>query len=157
MNSESPARAFRPRGAALVAIVCVCLAICGLLWYETGGAAPGGPPGSIRATDAQNGASITLHPGQTLIVTLSSTYWSFQGSSNPQALVSVGSPVVSPAPFYQNPVPGSGAGTVTAQFRAVGLGTAQVTASRVSCGEAMRCGDASGQYQLTVQVRAATP
>lgn len=157
MNIEPPARAFRPRGAALVAIVCVCLAIGGLLWYEMGGAIPGGPPGSIRATDTQNGASITLHPGQTLTVTLSSTYWSFQGSSNAHALVSVGLPVVSPAPFYQNPMPGSGAGTVTAQFRAVGLGTAQVTASRVACGEAMECGSASGQYQLTVQVQAATP
>jgi hypothetical protein len=97
---------------------------------------------------------MTLHPGQTLTVTLCSTYWSLQGTSNPQVLVPVGAPVTSP----RNGCPvGSGCGTVAEAFRAVGLGTAQVTASRSSCGEAMGCTSATGTYRLTVTVVGATP
>jgi hypothetical protein len=65
--------------------------------------------------------------------------------------------VVSPAPLPTCPVAGSGCGTVAQEFRAVAPGMAQVTASRVSCGEALRCGDAAGHYQLTVEVTAASP
>lgn len=152
MSSASRAGSVWRRGATLAAYsaICICLASCGLAWTGT----TSGPADSIRAGDAQNGKSITLHPGQTLIVTLSSTYWSFQGSSNPQIVASVGAPVASPAPFDQHGVPGSGAGSVSQEYRAVASGTAQVTASRVSCGEAMKCVGASGQYQLTVRVTA---
>jgi hypothetical protein len=131
-------------------VVCMCLASCARPLDTT----PSNPPVSVRAGDDQNGTSIALHPGQTLQVTLSSTYWSFQGSSNPQVLAIVGAPVTSPLPC--NNVPGCGAGTVSEEFRAVGPGTAQVSASRVSCGEALRCIGAAGLYQLTVKVAAAS-
>jgi hypothetical protein len=107
---------------------------------------------SIRAGDDQNGKSITLQPGQTLLVMLSSTYWSFQGSSNPQVLAAVGAPTASPAPRSTCPVIGTGCGTVSEMFRAVAAGTVQVTASRVSCGEAMGCTSATANYQVTVHV-----
>lgn len=147
MSSASRARSVWRRGATLATYcaICICLASCGLGTVS-------GPAGNIRAGDAQNGKTVTLHPGQTLIVTLASTYWTIQGSSNPQTLAPVGAPVASPAPFDPNRVPGTGAGSVSEEFRAVAPGAAQVTASRVSCGEAMRCGGASGKYQLTVQV-----
>ena len=132
---------------------CLCLASCG----QPVGTLSTRPSVTIRAADAQNGTSMTLHVGQTLLVTLASTYWSFQGSSNPQVLVVVGGPVVSPAPFATCPVAGSGCGTASQEFRAVAPGTAQVTASRVSCGEALRCGGASGHYQLAVVVTATSP
>ncbi|HEX5439678.1 MAG TPA: hypothetical protein VFW76_02255, partial [Ktedonobacterales bacterium] len=48
--------------------------------------------------------------------------------------------------------PGSGCGTVSQEFRAAKSGIAQISASRVSCGEAMRCVGPAGHYQLTVQV-----
>ncbi|HKT37795.1 MAG TPA: hypothetical protein VJR48_05445 [Ktedonobacterales bacterium] len=83
------------------------------------------------------------------MVTLGSTYWTIQGSSNPQALVPVGTAVASPGSCP----PGGGCGTVSQEFRAVAPGVAQITASRVSCGEAMRCIGAAGQYELTVQVK----
>ncbi len=50
-------------------------------------------------------------------------------------------------------MPGGGCGTVTAWFNADGPGTAVVTASRTSCGEAMACGGGAGSYRLTVIVR----
>ncbi|HEX8034375.1 MAG TPA: hypothetical protein VF510_11030 [Ktedonobacterales bacterium] len=151
MNSDTQSKAFWLRGAAVVACcaVCMCLASCAWPLSTT----PSSPPVSVRAGDDQNGTSIKLYLGQTLMVTLSSTYWSFQGSSDSQVLASVGSPIVSPA---HCDVPGCGAGTVSEEFRAVGPGMAQVTASRVSCGEAMRCTGANGRYQLTVQVIAAS-
>ena len=147
MNSGVPALAFRLRAAAVAAgcVVSICLASCGLPWISA-------PAGTIQAGDTQNGKSVMLRPGQTLTVMLSSTYWTFQGSSNLQVLAPVGASVPSPGSCP----PGVGCGTITQEFRAVGPGTAQVTASRVSCGEAMRCIGSAGQYQLTVQVSASS-
>jgi hypothetical protein len=91
-----------------------------------------------------------MHPGQTLMVTLGSTYWTIQGSSDSQVIAPVGAAITTPQSC--SAPPGSGCGTVSQEFRAVKSGTAQVTASRVSCGEAMRCVGPAGQYKLTVQV-----
>ncbi len=151
MNSEVSARAFWRRvgvGATygIVCIMCmVCLASCALPWQGSPS-----PSSNIQAGDNQNGKSVTLHPGQTLLVTLGSTYWTIQGSSDSRVLAPAGKVVTSPESC--SAPPGSGCGTVSQEFRAASSGTAQVTASRVSCGEAMRCIGPAGQYQLTVQV-----
>lgn len=152
MKSDVSARAFWRRAVAgatfgIVGIMClVCLASCALPWQGQGT-----PTSSdIQAGDNQNGKSVTLHPGQTLLVTLGSTYWTIQGSSDSLVLAPVDKAVTSPQSC--SAPPGSGCGTVSQEFRAVKAGTAQVTASRVSCGEAMRCVGPAGQYQLTVQV-----
>ncbi|HEX5546267.1 MAG TPA: hypothetical protein VFX24_02600 [Ktedonobacterales bacterium] len=123
----------------------VCLASCALPWQGSPS-----PSSNIQAGDNQNGKSVTLHPGQTLLVTLGSTYWTIQGSSDSRVLAPAGKVVTSPESC--SAPPGSGCGTVSQEFRAASSGTAQVTASRVSCGEAMRCIGPAGQYQLTVQV-----
>ncbi len=151
MYSGVVTRAFWPRvaGVAACRVVCmclmfgICLASCALPWQGT-------PSSDIQAGDSQNGTVITLHPGQILMVTLGSTYWTIQGSSDSQVLSPVGAAVTSPESC--SAPPGSGCGTVSQEFRAAGSGTAQVTASRVSCGEAMGCVGPAGQYQLTVQV-----
>jgi hypothetical protein len=77
-----------------------------------------------------------MHPGQTLLVTLGSTYWTIQGSSDSQVLAPLGAAVTTPQSCSAPP----------------GSGIALVSASRVSCGEAMRCVGPAGHYQLTVQV-----
>lgn len=138
----------RGGGVAICCLVCLCLASCG--------AASG--QGTVRAGDAQNGQTITLQPGQTLTVTLSTTYWTIQGSSNAQALAPAGAPVASPASIDSCHFGGCAAlgGTTSQTFRAVAPGTARVTASRVTCGEAMACVGASGRYALTVEVVVAT-
>lgn len=135
-------------------VVALCCLVC--LWLAGCGAASG--QGTIHAGDAQNGQTITLQPGQTLIVKLSTTYWTIQGSSNAQALVSTGAPVASPASLNSCHYGGCTAqgGTTSETFRAVAPGTATVTASRTTCGEAMGCVGATGQYALTVEVVAAT-
>lgn len=120
------------------------------------GAAPGGAvprpsePGRPLqvAGDSDNGRTFQLHVGDRLEVRLGSTYWTVKGSSNPGVLVAEGPMVVSPSP--SGCVPGGGCGTVAVTFDVVGAGTADVTASRTSCGEAMGCTGSEGSYRITV-------
>jgi hypothetical protein len=147
MNRGVFIRAFWPRAMVIAAccVLCVCLAGCALPWQGQGT-----PSSDIQAGDNQNGRTITMHPGQTLQVTLGSTYWTIQGSSDSQVLAPVGAAVTTPQSC--SAPPGSGCGTVSQEFQAAKSGIALVSASRVSCGEAMRCVGPAGQYQLTVQV-----
>jgi hypothetical protein len=122
------------------------------------GAVPGGttspepaltPGGHLTmAGDADNGKTVNLRVGDRLVIRLESTYWTFAGSDNPQVLKALGQVDVSPQP--SGCVPGGGCGTVTATYDVVGAGSAAVTASRTSCGEAMGCSAAEGSYRLTV-------
>lgn len=104
--------------------------------------------GDVSVTYGANGQTVTVAKGREVTITLDSTYWTFQGSSNTAVLQQSGSAVVSPASC----VPGGGCGTVTAHFRAMGPGRAVVTASRTSCGEALACGPDQSTYQITVVV-----
>jgi hypothetical protein len=102
----------------------------------------------VVARDADNGKTLRLRVGDHLEVRLSSTYWSFADTS--------GSPVVrqrAPATVSPQPngcVPGGGCGVVAAVFDVIGAGTADIVASRTSCGEAMGCSGDQGSYRLTV-------
>jgi hypothetical protein len=101
-------------------------------------------------TDHANGQTIDLERGRVLQVVLSSTYWKIQGSSNSAVLSQVSGP--STQPQQSGCVPGQGCGTVTAAYRAVAAGQAQVSASRSSCGEAMGCTAASSRFVVYVMV-----
>jgi hypothetical protein len=129
------------------------LASCGAAM--TGGGAspsPGSTPEArlIVATDSDNGKTLELHVGDRLEVTLNSTYWNIQESSDLSVVRLAGPMAVSPRP--NGCVPGGGCGLAIATFDAVGTGTADVTASRTSCGEAMRCVGSAGSYRLSVVV-----
>lgn len=163
MRNHVRAFAFWWRSGAVVALCagCIMLASCGGLARVAPSSATGQPTlsptgttsaGSLRVGDDQNGKTITLHPGQTMTLVLSSTAWTIQGSSDPQVLAQVGTAVASPAATC----PYGGCGTVSATFRAVAAGMAHVSASRSSCGEAMGCTSAAGTYQITVVVTAAS-
>lgn len=107
------------------------------------------PSGQLRvAGDEDNGKTLQLHVGDRFEVRLDSTYWSVKGSSNPSVLMAEGPMVVAPSP--SGCVPGGGCGTVAMVFDVVGAGTADVTASRTSCGEAMGCTGSAGSYRVTV-------
>jgi hypothetical protein len=51
-------------------------------------------------------------------------------------------------------LPGIGCGVTTAWYKALSAGSATVSASRVSCGEALRCVGKQGAYRVTVVVSA---
>jgi hypothetical protein len=108
---------------------------------------------AVTATDADNGHTITITHGGVLTVRLNSTYWHFGTNTSGAALRPAGTPTTSAVPLNASHcVPGQGCGTVTAVFQAVAPGTAVVTASRTSCGEARGCTGGQGVYQLTVMV-----
>jgi predicted secreted protein len=136
-------RAGAPGAATLTATSApACAPMCKIadrLWTVTVDVvAPAGA--HAGATEADNGTTMALHRGDTLTVTLHSTYWTIQGSSRPTVLMSQGPATTQgEPPSSKRCVPGQGCGTVTESFTAAGDGTADVTASRTTCGEAMRC------------------
>ncbi|HEY0805501.1 MAG TPA: hypothetical protein VGD84_10560 [Pseudonocardiaceae bacterium] len=113
------------------------------------------PVRQTTATDTDNGRTITVAVGDQLKITLHSTYWHFGAAPSGTALRPAGQPATEGTPAGPNNhcVPGEGCGTVTAGFDATTPGTAVVTATRTSCGEAMACTGRSGSYRLTVVVR----
>ena len=110
----------------------------------------------VSAGDADNGHTITIAVGDQLQVTLHSTYWHFDPATSGTALRAAGEPntTASPTgPSNSRCVPGEGCGTVTAMYDAAAPGTADVTASRTSCGEARGCTGNQGSYRLTVVIK----
>lgn len=107
-------------------------------------------PRTLVARDQDNGRAVSLRVGDHLLLVLGSTYWQFDGSSAPNVLRETGQPAVSPQ--VAGCVGGQGCGTVSATFDAVAAGTAQVTAKRTSCGEALSCTGNLGSYRVTVLV-----
>jgi len=129
------------------------LASCGAVMTGGGPSPSPGPTPEARpivATDSDNGKTFELHVGDRLEVNLASTYWTIHESSDLSVLRLAGPPAISPQP--NGCVPGAGCGLAIASFDAVGKGSADVTASRTSCGEAMRCVGNAGSYRLTVVV-----
>jgi hypothetical protein len=93
--------------------------------------------------------------GQHLELVLGSTYWTVRGSSLPAVLKQDGPSHLMTRPPGCGTIPGIGCVPIRTDFSAVGAGTAVITASRTSCGEAMRCMPSQQHFTLTVVVRAA--
>jgi len=135
--------------AVIAAAVTLMLSGCAKTAATSGGASTPVPVRTVTVGDADKGGTVHVTPGSTVQVVLASTYWSIEGSSNADVLSQVGTPSVLPSPGC---VPGQGCGTVTGVFRAVAPGTAAITASRTSCGEAMPCTGDRGSYRVVVVV-----
>jgi hypothetical protein len=118
-------------------------------------ACPATHGGRVIETDKNNGDTLVLRRGQQLSVVLSSTYWQFQSSSNPAVLRPEGRPQVNPQlpPGSGGCVPGQGCGAASATFLAIAAGRVTVTATRTTCGEALRCIGANGRFSLQVIVQ----
>jgi hypothetical protein len=127
--------------AALGLVIC-CVAGC-----VAGCGSPTRAPGAV--SEADNGHTLTVRTGADIRLVLHSTYWSFGGTSAPAVVTVVGSPTYSPHP---GGIPGSGSGTTTETLRAVAPGRATLSASRLSCGEALRCQPGAGSYAVVIVV-----
>lgn len=137
----------RIRNAASILFLLVIVGACG------SPVTPSPSPTKLHvAGESANGATVHLRQGDRLEVSLHSTYWAFNGSSNTRVLVAEGPAVITPSPGQC--VPGGGCGTVEMTFDVVGIGLADVTASRTSCGEALLCTGSQGSYKLTVMATA---
>lgn len=106
------------------------------------------PP--VTADEHSNGTTITLRLRQRLVVTLHNTYWQLT-PPNANVLQVARAPNATPDPGCTS-IPGTGCGTVTAEYVARGAGTAVVSAHRDSCGEALRCTGTAGDWHATVVI-----
>jgi LPXTG-motif cell wall-anchored protein len=113
------------------------------------GLAPAASAATVPAGDGLDHKTVTLQVGDTLVVTLASTAWTIDAASG-GALRAQGAQVVA----VSRPGPGA-PGTTSRTFAAVVPGSARITASRVNCGEALRCNAEQAGYVLTVRVAAA--
>jgi hypothetical protein len=119
-------------------------------WCPPGAACVPPPGQSVQVDESADGSDVTLAKGDRLQVTLHSTYWQFNPSSDSAVLAADGAP--RPGPGTNCPTfPGSGCGTVTQMYTAGKAGTATVTATRTTCGEALACSPPQ-HYAVTVHV-----
>ncbi len=82
-------------------------------------------PGTIHLVDSDNGTTVRVVKGTTIVVALSSTYWMFPAPPNAAVLQMVGAVTTMPAPIGTC-VPGGGCGTVSVTYTAVGAGQATI-------------------------------
>jgi hypothetical protein len=125
----------------------LALGVGALVASGTTGARPRSS-GVVTITYRDKGSTLYVHPGERLRVVLDNTYWTIKGSSD-AAVKLIGSEHVSPRGGC---VAGEGCGTVSASFRAIARGVAVITATRVSCGEALRCTNGNGYFDVTLRV-----
>jgi hypothetical protein len=124
----------------------------------TSAPATSSPPARTRATAVQlgdnaKGTTTTVAVGSTITVVLNSTYWTINSPTGP-VLVASGPPVPHPGQGCGPTIPGSGCGTVTLVVRAAAVGASELTAQRVSCGEALRCSPDQSVWSVAVRVTA---
>ena len=140
----------------------IMLAACGVVPFVGGcgtasapAAGGGGGDSSLIVRDGSNGHTVSVTVGDHLEVILASSYWTVKGSSHPTVLQQDGPTKLMPRPAdCAANIPGLGCVPVRTDFSALTPGTTVITASRVSCGEAMRCMPNQQHYSLTVVVRA---
>ena len=114
---------------------------------------PGGGPRVIVVRDDANGKAVSARAGDRIELILSSSYWHVTGVSAPSVLQQDGPPVLLSRPSSCPDIPGLGCTPVRADFTALTDGKAVITASRSSCGEALRCGPGRTRFTVTVAIR----
>jgi hypothetical protein len=107
--------------------------------------------GTRHLDDRNNHGTVSVHVGQTVELTLASTYWTI-GRPSGTALGALGAERKTPNYTRPGCHGGSGCGTDVRDFRAVRTGTSGISATRTTCGEALRCTDAQSRFFVTVNV-----
>lgn len=107
--------------------------------------------------ESSNKKVITVKVGTTFSIVLNSTYWQFDPLKSTKAITEVAQPLVAAVlPSSAAPagcaIAGSGCGTVTWKFKARAIGTALISATRSSCGEALRCSPENASYSVTIKI-----
>jgi hypothetical protein len=114
------------------------------------------PPGAVTIVrNDANGRTVRLDVGDRLKLTLSSSYWNVHGSPAPAVLRQDGPTSRLPRPSTCPDIPGLGCTPVQTLFTALAPGTAVITATRTTCGEALRCAADQRRFTITVIVRQA--
>jgi predicted secreted protein len=108
-------------------------------------------------SESANKSVITVNLGSSFSIVLNSTYWSLKGIKG-ASVKEVGSVVAAPIlPGPAAPVncrlPGMGCGKLTWRFKAKKAGNSVIQITRDSCGEAMRCSNGQGKFELIIHVK----
>jgi hypothetical protein len=138
----------------------VTVAVVSMLAAAGCGTAASGANGPIARGHAvivvrnnANGKAVSARAGDRIELIMSSSYWHVTGSSAPSVLRQDGPAVLLPRPRNCPAIPGLGCTPVRADFTALTTGEAVVTATRSTCGEALRCGPDQTRFAVTVVVR----
>lgn len=107
---------------------------------------------TLMLYDNANGKTVHVHVGNRVDLQLASSYWTVNGSSDSAVLRQDGDTTALPRPTDCPAIPGLGCVPVRTDFSAVKPGTAVISADRLSCGEAMRCGPNQEHFAVTVVV-----
>ena len=105
--------------------------------------------GTLTLDEKADGTTVHVHFGDTVVVTLHSTYWTFLPSGASLAL-QLSAPVATSAPSSCGQPMGSGCGSVTATYNVGHVGTTTLRAHRDTCGEALRCVGKQADWSVTV-------
>ena len=111
-----------------------------------------GSRGMIVVRDHANGKTVHVRVGQRVELILSSDYWRLHGSSSQAVLTQDGKVRFLPRPKDCPNIPGLGCIPFETTFKALSTGTAVITASRRTCGEALKCQPSQEHFKLTVIV-----
>lgn len=109
-------------------------------------AVPAHAASTVTVGDADKGKTVTAHPGEVIAVTLGSTAWTIDAAKG-AAVTTQGEQTTA----VTRPGPGA-PGTTTRHYLAVATGTATISASRQSCGEALKCTPAQAAFSVTINV-----
>ena len=148
----------RPFAAASVLLMTGCaIAVSGgghLQASETGASVHPARPAAevIIVRDNANGKTVHVPGGDRVELILSSTYWMVHRSTAPRVLRQDGPTRLLPRPKSCPKIPGLGCVPVKTFYTALVAGQAVITASRSSCGEALRCVGHQGRFKVTVVV-----
>ncbi|MEU9047096.1 MULTISPECIES: hypothetical protein [unclassified Kitasatospora] len=141
----------RPATMALAAAL-LTLAGCASTGTSPSATAPAATtpsPATVTVDEHADHTTVKVAVGTTITLALHNTYWSAATSSAPDVVTPNGTPTTAPSPSCR---PGGGCGTVTASFAAHAPGSAHLTATRTSCGEALNCPPEQRAYDVTVEV-----
>ena len=105
---------------------------------------------AIVLDEHANQSTVQVAVGRRVELLLHSSYWTDFGSSRSAVVRADGS--VRTLPTSQHCIAGGGCNPVLATFMAQAAGTAVLSASRTSCGEALRCSPANSHYRVTIVV-----
>jgi uncharacterized protein YceK len=138
----------RSRTAAVVFAALLLLAVgCGSGSSTTGGGA-GDKTTTHQLDEKSNAKTVSVHFGDTIVVTLHSTYWSFRPPTG-NILQPVGPPSIGKGLNCPS-IPGSGCGSVSMTYNVGKVGSGGIAAHRDSCGEAVRCVGTAADWAVRI-------
>ncbi len=107
--------------------------------------APGAP--TVQVSEKDKDSTLHVENGAVIDLVLSSTYWEIQPPAGAVLKPILPEPIVTGVLSHP---PGMGTGTVEMKYQVVQDGTATISASRTTCGEALRCTGTQGEFKVTI-------